>query len=115
MTGPLIPKGAEGADPGLLGDVTELVRARWDAFDDTGRGLVHGDPHFENALWDGARLSALLDLEWSRRSWLACDLEILLAIADHPATFAAADYAHTVVATERLAAQCLRLQRSKTL
>ena len=91
---------ADGADPGLLGDVAALVRARWDAFDDTGRGLVHGDPHFENAMWDGAQLSALLDLEWSRRSWLACDLEILLAIADHPATFAAADYAHTVAATD---------------
>jgi hypothetical protein len=25
--------------------------------------LVHGDPHLENALWDGTRLSALLDLE----------------------------------------------------
>jgi hypothetical protein len=53
---------------------------------------VHGDPHIENVLWDGARVSALLDLEWSQAAWVECDLEILLAVAAHPALFAASDY-----------------------
>lgn len=87
---------AGGGDPGLHGELAALVRERWSAFDDDGRGLAHGDPHLENVLWDGEHVSALLDLEWSRPSWIACDLEILLAIADHPAVFVSADYEHTV-------------------
>jgi hypothetical protein len=87
---------AEGGDSELLRETAAFVRERWAAFDDTGLGLVHGDPHLENWLWDGAQVSAMLDLEWSRRSWFECDLEILLSIADHPALFVAADYEHEV-------------------
>jgi len=76
---------------------THFVITRWDAFDDADRGLVHGDPHLENVLWDGERVSALLDLEWSRPSWLHADLEILLSVATTPALFASADREHAVV------------------
>jgi Phosphotransferase enzyme family len=68
-----------------------FVIARWSAFDGENIGLVHGDPHLENVLWDGSELW-LIDLEWSRRSWLECDLETLLAVADHPSLFAVSDY-----------------------
>jgi aminoglycoside phosphotransferase (APT) family kinase protein len=87
---------ADGGDAALLDEVAAFVETRWDALDDTGVGLVHGDPHLENVLWDGAHVTALLDLEWSRRSWIECDLEILLAIADHPQLFASADHQASV-------------------
>ena len=51
------------------------------AFDDADRGLAHGDPHLENVLWNGAHVTALLDLEWARPTWLHADLETLLAIS----------------------------------
>jgi hypothetical protein len=79
-------------DPEIAALATEFVTKRWSAFDDTDRGLVHGDPHFENVLWDGNRVSALLDLEWSRPSWIHADLEILLSVAETPQLFAAAEY-----------------------
>lgn len=65
-----------------------FARERWATFQSAPYVLVHGDPHLENVLWDGARVSAILDLEWSRRSWAEVDLEILLSICDDPALFA---------------------------
>ena len=59
-------------------------------------GLVHGDPHFENFVWDGEHVSAMLDLEWSRSSWIHGDVEILLAVAESPAEFASPDREHEV-------------------
>jgi aminoglycoside phosphotransferase len=85
-------------DTQICAMATHFTITRWGAFDGADRGLVHGDPHLENALWDGTNLSALLDLEWSRPSWIHADLEILLALADAPAEFASADREHAVVA-----------------
>jgi aminoglycoside phosphotransferase (APT) family kinase protein len=81
----------DGYDRGLLGEVAAFACERWPALADAPRRLAHGDPHFENVLWDGARVS-LLDLEWSQVACIECDLEILLAVAAHPALFAAVDY-----------------------
>ncbi|MCP3987075.1 MAG: aminoglycoside phosphotransferase family protein [bacterium] len=80
-------------DPGFAGEIEAFLVDRWPAFDDRGTGLVHGDPHLENVLWDGDTLW-LLDLEWSRRSWLEVDLEILLSVCDHPELFVSEDYEH---------------------
>jgi aminoglycoside phosphotransferase (APT) family kinase protein len=84
--------GDDGYDRVLLAEVAAFARASWPAFADAPRCRVHGDPHLENVLWDGARVSALLDLEWSQAAWVECDLEILLAVVAHPALFAASDY-----------------------
>lgn len=81
-----------GVEASLCRESAALVRERWPAFDRLGTGLVHGDPHLENVLWDGKDLTALLDLEWSRRSWLQVDLEILVSFCDHPWLFVARDY-----------------------
>jgi hypothetical protein len=81
-----------GMDAGLLDDVEGLIRESWVAFDAQNVGLVHGDTHLENVLWDGEHVSALLDLEWSRRSWIEGDLEILLSFCDHPFFFVSKDY-----------------------
>lgn len=85
-------------DTAIRGLATHFAITRWGAFDGADRGLVHGDPHFENVLWDGQQVSALLDFEWSRPSWVHADLELLLAVAEEPAEFASADRAHAVVA-----------------
>ena len=85
-------------DTAICALATHFAITRWSAFDDGDRGLVHGDPHLENVMWDGECVSALLDLEWSRPSWLHADLEILLAVADTPGEFAAPDREHAVVA-----------------
>lgn len=87
-------------DPALLHDVAAFVRERWRVFDRAPPVLAHGDPHLENVLWDGANVTALLDLEWARTSFRECDLEILLSVADHPALFAAEDYEHSVCAAD---------------
>ena len=89
-----------GGDRFTLDLAETFVRERWDAFDDAGVGIAHGDPHFENVLWDGEHVSAVIDLEWSRRSWIHADLEILLCVSDHPALFASADYEHEVIAAD---------------
>jgi aminoglycoside phosphotransferase (APT) family kinase protein len=89
-----------GGDRFTLDAAEAFVRERWDAFDDADRGLVHGDPHLENVVWDGEHVSAVIDLEWSRPSWIHADLEILLAVADHPALFASAEYEHEVIARD---------------
>jgi aminoglycoside phosphotransferase len=80
----------------ILDHIADFIRARWDAFDDRDTGLVHGDPHLENVLWDGAHVSALLDFEWSRASWIHADLEILLSVSDDPKLFASADHEDSV-------------------
>lgn len=40
--------------------------------------LVHGDLTFENVLWDGRNLSAVIDFEWSRGAPADLDLDVLL-------------------------------------
>ncbi len=82
----------QGVDSSLLDDIERLIGNSWTAFDQANTGLVHGDPHLENVLWDGEHVSAVLDLEWSRRSWLEVDLETLLSFCAHPSLFVSADY-----------------------
>jgi aminoglycoside phosphotransferase (APT) family kinase protein len=82
-----------GYDAALLDEAGAFVIEHWPELAAAPHCLVHGDPHLENAMWDGTRLSALLDLEWAQAAWVECDLEILLAVAAHPALFAAEDYA----------------------
>jgi aminoglycoside phosphotransferase (APT) family kinase protein len=96
----LVDETIRSRDSEIADRATEFITDRWSAFDDAGRGLAHGDPHLENVLWDGDHVSALLDLEWSRPSWIHADLEILLAVADSPALFASADHEHTVVTAD---------------
>jgi aminoglycoside phosphotransferase (APT) family kinase protein len=54
--------------------------------------LVHGDLTFENLLWDGQRLTAVLDFEWSRGAPPDVDLDVLLRMCAYPFLHVAADY-----------------------
>lgn len=54
--------------------------------------LIHGDLTFENVLWDGERITALLDFEWARPGPPDLDLDILLRFCAYPHLHVAADY-----------------------
>jgi aminoglycoside phosphotransferase (APT) family kinase protein len=54
--------------------------------------LVHGDLTFENVLWDGQRITAMLDFEWSRGAPPDVDLDVLLRMCAFPFLHVAADY-----------------------
>lgn len=54
--------------------------------------LIHGDLTFENVLWDGERITALLDFEWARLGPPDLDLDILLRFCAYPHLHVAADY-----------------------
>jgi hygromycin-B 7''-O-kinase len=56
--------------------------------------LVHGDLTFENVLWDGKRISALLDFEWARSGPADLDLDVLLRFCALPHLHVAEDYEH---------------------
>lgn len=56
--------------------------------------LVHGDLTFENVLWDGERISALLDFEWSHQAPPDMELDILLRFCSFPYLHVAEDYEH---------------------
>ncbi|MCU0310194.1 MAG: aminoglycoside phosphotransferase family protein [Acidimicrobiales bacterium] len=58
---------------------------------DTGH-LVHGDVTFENVLWDGTAISALLDFEWARGGPADLDLDVLLRFCAYPFLHVAEDY-----------------------
>ena len=54
--------------------------------------LVHGDLTFENMLWDGEHVTALLDFEWARTGPPDLDLDILLRFVAYPQLHVAEDY-----------------------
>lgn len=62
-----------------------LTRGVLDPFEAT--TLVHGDLHFQNVLWDGERVTALLDLEWARAAPPDVDLDVLLRFCVVPFLF----------------------------
>jgi aminoglycoside phosphotransferase (APT) family kinase protein len=56
--------------------------------------FVHGDLHFENVLWDGEHISALLDFEFARAAPPDLDLDVLLRFCAYPFMHVAEDYEH---------------------
>lgn len=54
--------------------------------------LVHGDLTFENVLWDGRAITALLDFEWARGGPPDLDLDVLLRFCAFPFLHVASDY-----------------------
>jgi hygromycin-B 7''-O-kinase len=54
--------------------------------------FVHGDITFENVLWDGHAVTALIDFEFSRQSPIDVDLDVLLRFCAFPFLHVAEDY-----------------------
>ena len=46
--------------------------------------LVHGDLHFDNVLWDGRRVTALLDWKWARPAPPDLELDVFLRYCAFP-------------------------------
>lgn len=82
-------------DRGLLADAAAMVGSLAAALDPWPvPTLVHGDLHFENVLWDGARITAVLDLEWCRQGPPDLDLDVFLRFCALPYLHVAPDYEH---------------------
>lgn len=54
--------------------------------------LIHGDLTFENVLWDGEQITALIDFEWCRCAPADVDLDVLLRFCAYPDLHVADDY-----------------------
>lgn len=80
-------------DSGLMRAAVDHViehAAALDPFD--GDTVVHGDLTFENVLWDGEEVTALLDFEYARPGPPDLDLDVLLRFVSMPELHVAADY-----------------------
>ena len=72
-------------DRALMDDVEKLVYDLTPAIEPFGSDhLIHGDLTFENMLWDGSDLRAILDFEWSRTAPADVDLDVLLRMCCYP-------------------------------
>jgi aminoglycoside phosphotransferase (APT) family kinase protein len=81
-------------DTGLIDALIELVRRTARALEPFDvPTLIHGDLTFENVLWDGEKVTALIDFEWSRAAPADVDLDVLLRFCAYPALHVADDYA----------------------
>jgi aminoglycoside phosphotransferase len=83
----------EFVDPGFIGSVRELVLGTCsvvEPFDQ--QSFVHGDLTFENVLWDGYAVTAILDMEWSRPAPADVDLDVFLRFTSFPYLHVAEDY-----------------------
>ncbi len=80
-------------DPGLFDDLSEYVHGTADALSEySQRTLIHGDLSFENLLWNGAELTAILDFEWCRGAPLDLELDVLFRFCAFPHAHVAPDY-----------------------
>ena len=81
------------ADQGIIGATRDYVVDNWtklDGFDDG--HLIHGDLTFENMLWDGRDVSAIIDFEWCRGAPADVDLDVLLRCCALPEAHVAASH-----------------------
>ena len=81
-------------DASVMHEAVELVETNAHYVDDPegSARLIHGDLHFENVLWNGSSISAVLDLEWARAAAPDIDLDVLLRFCANPFLHVADDY-----------------------
>ncbi len=88
-------------DAGLMNDARGLVRDLTLSLEPfRSATLIHGDVHFENLLWDGSRVHALLDWKWARPAPADLDLDVLLRFCAHPYAYVADAHRHHATADE---------------
>jgi aminoglycoside phosphotransferase (APT) family kinase protein len=88
-------------DPAVIADAIDLVEATADALDPfDAPTIVHGDLSFENILWDGHGITALLDFEYARPGPPDLDLDVLLRFCALPHLHVALDYEHLTKAAD---------------
>lgn len=82
-------------DPVMILEAKAIVRdtaGTLDPFD--AKTFVHGDLHFENVMWDGEQVTAILDFEWSRAAPPDLELDVFLRFCAYPELHVAEDYEH---------------------
>lgn len=80
-------------DPAVMGETADMVTALCGALDPFDvPTVVHGDLTFENVMWDGSDVSAMLDFEFARPGPPDLDLDVLLRFVALPQLHVAADY-----------------------
>ena len=85
---------ANGVNTGVLADARHIVLNSTGALEPySATHLIHGDLHFQNVLWDGFSVTALLDIEWARGAPADLDLDVFLRFCAHPHWFVAPEYA----------------------
>jgi aminoglycoside phosphotransferase (APT) family kinase protein len=68
-----------------IDDLETKVLALGPAVDDyTETRMIHGDLTFENVLWDGSRITAILDFEWARGAPRDLDLDVICRYIQWP-------------------------------
>ncbi|HYF45710.1 MAG TPA: aminoglycoside phosphotransferase family protein [Acidimicrobiales bacterium] len=93
MSGLDVVQDQEFVDPVLIVRAKMLVRESLAALDPVPAStLIHGDIHFENILWDGERITGLLDFEWARAAAPDLELDVFLRFCGFPFLHVAADY-----------------------
>lgn len=81
-------------DQGLIADTRHVVLASTPALEPfSDATLIHGDLHFQNVLWDGFSVTAILDIEWARGGPPDLDLDVFLRFCSRPHWFVAPEYA----------------------
>lgn len=82
-------------DPLLIDQVRAMVLDTCSAIEPYDQPtFIHGDLTFENVLWDGQGVTALLDFEFSREAPADVDLDVLLRFCAFPYLHVAEDYEH---------------------
>lgn len=80
-------------EPAIIREVTEHVERHASALEPfDAETIIHGDLTFENVLWDGEQITALLDFEFARPGCPDLDLDVLLRFAAFPNLHVAPDY-----------------------
>lgn len=85
----------EHIDVGLMNAVQDRLLEFGDSLSDYSTdNMIHGDLSFENVLWDGTNISAVLDFEWSRGAPGDLDLDMILRYCALPFAHVPEPYAH---------------------
>lgn len=80
-------------DSGVIRAASDYVMDNWKALQGLPEDhLIHGDLTFENILWDGTDMSAIVDFEWSRGAPADLDLDVLLRCCHFPAEHVAPEF-----------------------
>jgi len=70
---------AEHVDQGVTRAALDMIAESGFAIDNYSTShLIHGDVTFENVLWDGGSISAIVDFEWARGAPADLDLDVVL-------------------------------------
>jgi aminoglycoside phosphotransferase (APT) family kinase protein len=79
-------------DRGMIEAAVVQLATKASALDRHPRSLVHGDLHFENVLWNGHDVTAIVDFEWARPGPRDLDLDVLLHALADPSVHVGRDY-----------------------